>query len=135
MATSLYMVRTPGTKDFPALAHLLEGRVYDGVAKEDAARLVEAGLAEEFDDGNELHVAAVEEFHHLDARRGAPEAARPPKAAEKPAPAKDAAGYEDMTVEELHAEAAKRNLDGRAGLNKADTIKLIEKDDAKKGKK
>jgi hypothetical protein len=40
-----------------------------------------------------------------------------------------------MTVEELHAEAAKRNLDGRAGLNKADTIKLIEKDDAKKGKK
>ena len=81
---TVYMLRTPGSKDFKHLTHLIEGRVFDGVSKADAEALVAAGVAEEFDDGNELHVKAVEEFHHLDAKRGVPvvKAVAPAKAAE-----------------------------------------------------
>jgi hypothetical protein len=49
---------------------------------------------------------------------------------EKPADAPE--GYEGQTLEELHKVATERNLEGRAGLNKADLVKALEKDDRKK---
>jgi hypothetical protein len=66
---SLYMLRSLGTREYPTLAHLKEGRVYDNVSKEDAEQLLKASLAEEFDGNNELHVKVVSEFGHLDARK------------------------------------------------------------------
>jgi hypothetical protein len=39
------------------------------------------------------------------------------------------ADYESWTVEQLHAEAAKRDLHGRGGLDKAGLVKLIQKAD------
>lgn len=139
MAT-VFMVRTPGAKDFPTLSHLLEGHVYDGVPKADAELLVEKGLAEEFDENEEAHAEALQTFSRLDFRNapkpkvvaGAPTVATPKTAATAPT---EAADYEGMTADEVHKLAAERNLEGRAGLNKADTVKLLQKDDAKKGKK
>lgn len=128
----LFMVRTPGSKDFPGLSHLIEGRVFDNVAKADAERLIDAGIAEEFDTDNELHVQSVEEFDHLDARRGIPVVKSAAPAMSKTGPA----GYDEMTVEDLHKEAAARNLEGRGSLTtKADLTKALEKDDKTKGKK
>lgn len=126
---TLYMLRTPGTRDYPTLAHLKEARVYDNVSKDDAETLLNAKLAEEFDDGNEMHIRAVEEFNHLDARKKEqPVVMKATKAA--------ATDYEAQTVEELHAEASKRNLEGRSALtNKELLIKALEKDDKAKGAK
>lgn len=39
--------------------------------------------------------------------------------------------YESWTVEQLHAEAAKRDLHGRSGLDKAGLVKALQKDDKK----
>jgi hypothetical protein len=126
---SLYMVRTPGANDFRGLTHLKEGRVYDNVSKDDAQRLIEAGIAEDFDEDAELHVKAVEEFNHLDARK-----TEQPVVMKATAP--KASDYESMTVEELHKEAANRNLEGRSTLtNKELLVKALEKDDKGKGKK
>lgn len=47
----------------------------------------------------------------------------------------EAPDYEELHVDELHKLATDRNLEGRAGLNKADLIKLIEKDDKAQAKK
>jgi hypothetical protein len=99
--------------------------------------------------------AAASEQHYL--RRGLAEAVegKEPKtrkgvraAPEKPAEdgaAEDKGGekagegekpdYQSMTAEELHKLAADRNIEGRAGLNKADTIKVLEKDDRKRAAK
>lgn len=46
-----------------------------------------------------------------------------------------ATDYEELHVDELHKLATDRNLEGRAGLNKADLIKLIEKDDKAQARK
>ncbi len=60
----------------------------------------------------------------------AAKAAAPAPAAEPKAPA--ATDYDSMTLDELHAEAVKRDLQGRSGLNKAELVKALHKDD--KGK-
>lgn len=43
--------------------------------------------------------------------------------------------YESMTVEDLHHEATKRNLEGRSGLDKAGLVKALEADDKKAARK
>jgi uncharacterized protein YdeI (YjbR/CyaY-like superfamily) len=63
------MLRNPGAKDFPTLAHLREGRVYDGVPKEDIERLYAAGLAEEFDEDNEDHAASIETYKKQEGKK------------------------------------------------------------------
>lgn len=123
--SSLFMVRTPGTKDFPTLAHLKERRIYTGVAKDDAERLIDAGLAEWFDEDNEDHASAYADYGEQDAKKST---VKTSPALKTPKPG----DYEVMTVEQLHQEAAKRELEGRSGLTtKADLIKALTKDDAK----
>jgi len=51
-----------------------------------------------------------------------------------PPPGKDE-GYESWTVEELHAEAGKRDLPGRSGMDKAALVKALEKSDRAAQKK
>jgi len=46
-----------------------------------------------------------------------------------------AEGYESWTVEELHAEAGKRDLPGRSGMDKAALVKALEKSDRTAQKK
>lgn len=41
--------------------------------------------------------------------------------------------YESWTAEELHAEAAKRDLHGRSGMDKAALVKALQKADKAKG--
>lgn len=125
---TLYMTRTPGTTQFPGLGHLIEGRVYDNVSKEDAAALIEAKLAEEFDDDNETHAASVADRDPEDARKPEPKKAAPVKASAK------ATDYEAMTAEQLHAEAGKRNIEGRSSMDRVALAKALEKDDAKNKK-
>lgn len=84
---SLYMIRTPGTKDYPALAHLKEGHVYDGVAKADAELLVNAGVAAEFDAENEDHAAADVAYGRADARKVPAKSTPKPPVAETQTPA------------------------------------------------
>jgi hypothetical protein len=126
---TLYMVRTPGTDEFPNSAHLLEGRVYDNVPREEVDRLVGAAIAEAFDEDEEAHAAAVESFGKLDGRKKEKKDAKEP-AKPKAAEPKEPAGYDDWTAEELHTEAGRRNLEGRSALTtKADLVKALEKDD------
>lgn len=55
---------------------------------------------------------------------------------EAKAKAAETDAYPTMTVEELHHEATRRNLDGRSELKtKDDLIKALTKDDKTKGKK
>lgn len=101
-------------------------------------------VAEDPDDSPAYTVGQVVEVSDASARhfvnRGVAEVVGGPKAFKAAAPvaaepeADAAPDYEAMTVEELHKVAADRNLEGRGGLNKADTIKLIEKDDKAKAK-
>ncbi len=51
-----------------------------------------------------------------------------PPAAESTAPT----DYESWTVADLHAEAAKREIEGRSGLDKAGLVKALHKADKKK---
>jgi hypothetical protein len=52
-----------------------------------------------------------------------------------PKAAKVGADYDSMTVEDLHQEASKRNLEGRSGLDKAGLVKALEADDKKRARK
>jgi hypothetical protein len=52
-----------------------------------------------------------------------------------PAPEPAAISYESMNLDQLHQEATRRNLEGRAGLDKAGLVKALERDDRKAGKK
>jgi hypothetical protein len=73
----------------------------------------------------------------VDAKDGTPKGviAQPKAVASDPVADAEGTDYESMHVDELHKIASDRNLEGRAGLNKADTIKLIEKDDKAAAKK
>lgn len=127
---TIYMLRNPGTKEFPSLAHLREGFVYDGVAKDDANALIKANLAEEFNEDNSIHAASIEEHERQDAKKAVP-VVRATAAAPKLT-----VDYDAKHVDELHAEAAKRNIEGRSALTtKADLIKALEKDDKSRAKK
>lgn len=55
--------------------------------------------------------------------------------ARKPAAKAEPADYDSWTAEELHAEAAKRDLHGRSGLDKAGLVKALQKSDKDAGDK
>jgi hypothetical protein len=50
-----------------------------------------------------------------------------PAARGQPAATARPADYDQMTLEELHAEAAKREIPGRSGLDKAGLVKALQK--------
>jgi hypothetical protein len=109
-----------------------EGEVAD-LKDDDAEKFIRAGMGEPTDDpvgpppkpvlgAAPIPVRVVEEE---------PAAARTPQNPPGNKLRRGAGDYEAMTVEELHAEATSRNLEGRSGLDKAGLIKALNRDDAK----
>lgn len=108
----------------------VEGEVAD-LSKDDAEKVIKTGIGEETDDPVGLPPPVpVPGMAPIPVTVVEPP--KTPAAGHRSAPS---ANYDDMTVEELHKEAADRQIEGRSALTtKADLLKAIAKDDAK-GKK